>query len=649
FSAPTTQPSKKSRKATPTTEPSPIQITSGSASLKMNLSRDANQKTTSVNLTDCKVSNLAIQRDNRKYQFDPANPITATLVAAIQTGSGIESINVNSLSADLGVAKLSMPDKIVATNLSKTPSVQGSIKLEGALAGAKGLGPLLDVVNGGSFPYAGDFVVVQKLQNQSNGFSLDGTATASNFQVMQNGKAVFSENQINVADQVNVDPAAKNAIVQKLTVEMAQSQALGVKFSGQLQDWDGARTISGLNSDKARLDLTYDAEKLWAIAYPMLSPAMQTQYKDLKVRGKITKTFTVWGAYPAQDSPATTQPSIASLSADGSIAVDYLDLPQGLTIENFELPCQIRNGVLKTLAASTAANRAVQLPPATPAANGAPAAAPTSAPAATTALCNGGSLNLDGIVVDLRSPDPLVSVKAKHWLLQYVKLNPVLADSIGHDNLLFKDANQASGYFDLQIVKCKNVPLGDLITKKPDAEASVVFNMTDLQLDGPVPQAMSSVLRLGGQGIHGNIKNGQLNLSKGIALSDFSLLLRQTGQQKTTDQNGVSSNQTVSKDLPMRFTGGVVLATSVLKDFQVNIPSELIPNQVGGQDVRTLLPNGLVVPFTGTTDHFKFDFAKALTKSVGNSFIGGNGQNPLDNLNNLLGGNKKKKKNSDQE
>ncbi|HMB95789.1 MAG TPA: hypothetical protein VKK61_07095, partial [Tepidisphaeraceae bacterium] len=624
---------KGSAKTTPAA-PSPLQITSGSASLKMNLSRDVAQKTTTLNVSDCQISNLALKRDNRQYQFDPASPITAKFVAAVQAGDSISSINISDLSADLGVAKISMPDKIVVTNLGATPTAQGSIKLEGAIAGAHGLAPLLTVLQGQDYPYSGDFVVVQKIQTQSTGIALDGTAIASNFQVIQNGKPVFSENQINLVDKVNIDPASKTAAVNTLTVDMAQSQALNVKFTGQVIDWENARTIKGINSDKAQLDLTYDGEKILPIVMPMLSPDLQAQYKDLKVKGKVTETYSLSGSYPAK--PASNTPPIAFLNADGTMALEYLDLPQGLTIQNFELPFTLKGGILKTAAAPVKDVR--KLPVAD---NAAPATQPAMA---NTALCNDGALNLDNIVLDLRSPDPLLSIGRHQHLLYHVKLNPVLADTMGHGNLLFKDAEQASGLLDIEIQECKNVPLGDLIKKNPKATAAVVFNVTDLQLDGPVPQVMGQVLNLGGEGIHGNIKNGTLNLSNGLAQTNFALLFAQQVQ----DQQG----KTVTKNLPMTFKGGVVLASGALKDFNVTIPTELIPDKIGGKNLRQSLPNGLVVPFTGTTDHFKFDLVGAVTKSIGNSFLqggGGNGQDPLQNLQNLLqGGGKKKKQKSDQ-
>jgi hypothetical protein len=635
----TTQPIvKTSRKtksaAVVTDQQAPLQVTSGSASLKLALSRDTSQKITTINVSDCRITNLAIARDKQIYRFDPSAPITATFAAAIKADQKIDSVSITDLSADLGVAKISMPDKIVAANLQSTPDIQGSVKIEGSLNGARGLAPLLNVVQGSAFPYAGDFVAVQKVTKQANGFSLDGTASATKFQVIQNSKPVFSEDKVDIVDKVDVDPNTKTATVQSFTLNMAQSQALGVKFTGQIIDWENVRTIKGVNSDKAQLDLTYDLEKLWPIIEPMLSPEMQQQYKDLKIRGKYAETFTIWGAYPQSDQ---TNVSMAMLNANGTLALDFLDLPQGLTVENFVLPFSMTKGLVKTAAAPAADNRKLQ------------SAIPTTSPIiATTALCNGGALNLDNIGLDMRSADPLLSIGRKHWLLRDVKLNPVLADTLGHGNLLFKDANEASGDLDVQIVECKNVPLGDLLKKSPTAQAQIVFNVDNLQLDGPVPQVMGQVLNLGGNGIRGNIKNGTLSLNNGMAQTDFAVLLAQTQQVKS--KNAGDNPRTVETNLPLSFKGGVVLASGALKDFFVNIPSELINDRIGGKNIRQALPAGIAVPITGTTDHFKIDIAGAVAKSVGNSILkgGGGDQDVLQNLGNLLDNNKKKSKKSDQ-
>ncbi len=60
-----------------------------------------------------------------------------------------------------------------------------------------------------------------------------------------------------------------------------------------------------------------------------------------------------------------------------------------------------------------------------------------------------------------------------------------------------------------------------------------------------------------------------------------------------------------------------------------------------------MFPNGLTVPFTGTTSSFKFDLQKALiANGPANLLNGGNPQDAVQKLLNGLGNKKKKDKNS---
>src|SRR5262249_11784921 len=151
-------------------------------------------------------------------------------------------------------------------------------------------------------------------------------------------------------------------------------------------------------------------------------------YKDLKVDGKFTKSFTVSGAYP--EKPTFGQ-SIAALSADGSFAIETLDLPQGLTIKSLELPLTVKNGVLQTKAAPRTEARRLTLT--APDAAGRRAGGPprTREFIAGTAVANDGALGLDTVTLDLTKPDPLLSITPKHVLLRDIKLNPVLANNLG--------------------------------------------------------------------------------------------------------------------------------------------------------------------------------------------------------------------------
>jgi hypothetical protein len=198
-------------------------------------------------------------------------------------------------------------------------------------------------------------------------------------------------------------------------------------------------------------------------------------------------------------------------------------------------------------------------------------------------------------------------------------------------------------------VQCDKVPLGDLIARRNDANATITYSISDLAIDGPVPQVLSSVLPLGGQGIHGEVQGGKLTLANGEVNNVFALnIIRYvkptangqpdssgTASATPTDNSGA---QLVPVNLPLKFSGGVSLATGALKDFLVNIPQGLLPAKWA-----SLFPNGLAVPVTGTTSHPKLDIEKAVAQNAGSGLLGGSGDGGAgDLLNGLLKKHKKK-------
>jgi hypothetical protein len=198
------------------------------------------------------------------------------------------------------------------------------------------------------------------------------------------------------------------------------------------------------------------------------------------------------------------------------------------------------------------------------------------------------------------------------------------------------------------VVECDKVPLGDLITHATDANATITYSVSDLSVDGPVPQVLSSVLPLGGQGLHGGIQDGKLTLANGEVNNDFALSIIHyvqptpvAGQLNTsgttsatpTDATGM---QLVPVNLPLKFSGGVSLATGALKSFLVNVPQGLLPSKWA-----SLFPNGLAVPFTGNSGHPTLDIQKAVAENAGSGLLNGSGSGGAGLLNGLLNKHKK--------
>ena len=175
----------------------PLEVTSGSADMKLSVARDTKAETTSLNITDCTVSNLAVQRGAQKYAF--ARPIDLKLAAAVKAAAPtgpdadkvpltqqIQQAQINTLDGDLVVAKISMPEPVLISNLGDPNKLDahGTVKIDGTLADAT---PLLAVYqNAKPMPYAGTYDLTQSLAtgaaDKGKLIRLNGTAGVSDFQ-----------------------------------------------------------------------------------------------------------------------------------------------------------------------------------------------------------------------------------------------------------------------------------------------------------------------------------------------------------------------------------------------------------------------------------------------------------------------------------
>jgi hypothetical protein len=656
---------------TPTGPIPPLQITGGSAAGTITLHRDVASQTTTLDVSDFALTQLALARGDAKYAF--ARPIDLKLSIAVKAADDagkpslvaqVQQIQVTQLTGDLAIGKVTMPQPITITSPGdpNAISTHGSIKVDGALGDAT---PLLAVLQGAAkpMPYGGTYALAEDIGSgkatQGKLLKLNGGIDITNFQIFDDtGKAVYTEPTVALKDDLDyliasvtpspdpttapteTNPRSRDeAIVRSLTVNLPSSQALAINFSGRVADPLNKRIIKGLGTDPAaKLDVTYDLAKLWPIIEPTLAPDIQAKYKNLKVTGQEHEIFTVSGYFPMAKTMAE---SIHHLNAGGGFALEELDLPQGLTITKQDLPFTMTGGVVHT---------AVSAHPQT-------LGTDTTQPfVANTAICNQGAVDLSEIALDMGQPSPVLSIAKNHKLLQGVHVNPVLADSLGAANVLFKDATTANGLLDVTIVECDKVPLGDLIARRNDANATITYNVSDLSIDGPAPQLLSNVLPLGGQGLHGGIQNGKLTLANGEVNNDFSLNIIRYMQPTQSNSNGLptitdnntaapadpnantsatpNANGLVPVNLPLKFSGGVSLATGVLKSFLVNIPQGLLPDKWA-----SAFPNGLSVPFSGNAGHPSLDIAKAVSENA----LGGGG-NAGNLLQNLL--KKKKKKQS---
>ncbi|CAN5459253.1 hypothetical protein BH09PLA1_BH09PLA1_08610 [soil metagenome] len=626
----------------------PLQVTGGSAKLKLTVNRPDGANQTNVSLSEMQVSNLAIARGKQKYAF--AQDIDMKLAASLSNrGDQIDRISVDQLSGDLGgVARLAMPDKLAVTGPMDKPNANGSIKLDGTI---DALVPLLAVLQGAEpLPYSGEYLMTQKISTSqaSDGVTINvvGNFSAPRFSIKEGGKTAF-EDAIELKNDLSANLDTRSAEIKTLNIAMPRSNALTVNVVGGVSDWEQKRTIKG-----AKVDLAYDLATLWKIVFPMLSPEMQEQYKLMKVAGKASRTFNVSGAFP---NKPTVYESFRSLNADGGFAVELLDLPQGVTAQMIDLPFKIAGGVL-----TTQAGKIGERPP-TPEdsndgkANGSGLAgllgggnrrSAADEPAGGSAkppvnlkpengYANTGALNLAGITIDLTTPNLNVTIPKDKQILQQVRLNPVLADSLGKIGaVLFVGSSKAEGLINLRVAQFNRVPIGDLTSRDRHANATLVLNVDDVKLSGIVTSVLAQVL--GADAITGRIPDSTVTISNGQASTNLTVMIDKEIDDPKTGKR-------VLQGQPMKFNGAVNLADLKLRDFVVDIAPGLIV-----RDLRKYFPNGVALPLRGIASSPQIDLQKAIAENAVKGLIPGgdkgDGKPGLGDLIPGLGGNKHKDK-----
>lgn len=605
----------------PGTQPvTPLDITSGAASLAVSVKRDA--AVTRVDLTDAQFSKVALARGKRSYAFDPSNPITASLSAELSTNAlqQVTAIKVTRLNADARVAKLSMPGAIDIGNLDgDSPVASGAIALTGTLANVT---PLLAVLqDADELPYRGDFVVNQRLSNKGNEVQLVGDITAKPFQVLNRvnrDKVDFTEPEVLVRNDLTVDAKLANASVNSLTVDLPSSKAVGMKMTGTVKDWVKKRNLD------AKLDLTYDLARVWPIVKPMLSMETQETMKDAKLVGAYTETFTVTGSYP--DKPFNQ--AIRSVLADGKLDVDLINAA-GIDLQKLTLLVSLKDGV-------------------------------ASLKQPTAAVCNTGKLNLDGFLLDLTADEPRLTGPKKQRLMQDVTINPLLGDTLGkYINPVFANSKRASGLLDVTVDYIKAVGVVSKWQQEDSGSARIVISIRDLDIANPVGSLMiGGLLKLipgaGGASsqsdtFRGEIRDAVVTLDKGRTTQELTLNLSVPEDPKAA---AAAPTNVKPQVYPLTFKGDIRLS-DLKQNLQVNLPTALVVGTGNDTDIRRIMnstfPSGIPLSMRGTTTKPEVDYGnfaqKFIEGQIKSGLTGGKDGGGL--LEDLLGGGKKNKDSDD--
>jgi hypothetical protein len=420
--------------------------------------------------------------------------------------------------------------------------------------------------------------------------------------------------------QVGADAAfrsdSRELALRSLTFKAGDTTAVAAVVKGIITDLGGAQRIDNVLT----VDLDYDASQLLKLVVPLLSPDLQAKLKDAQAAGKYHKRFEVRGAYP---SGVEFGKAVQQLAASADLQLDSFD-GAGLSLRNVDLPIMLVSGFVRIIYADKPTGQ--NLPPAM--------------------VLNDGRFNIGGSQVDLRGATPTLSILDNLAVLDNVSLNPIFATwALGTmlDNPLFVEVKQASGFLSLRVLNCRDLPLNSSVTSaSATGTASLDLSIRELQITGGLLQNLSDVAHLNSTSLRGDVPSWRINVSRGMLDQDLTMTLLQ-GQR------------------PLRVYGKVRLADKQLMPLTIELPWKLFGIKGVPKEVAGFMPDGIVIPMTGTLDkpQLAFDFNKAFGDAVQKSILPGtlgrpgDQQNttqpaeqpdPIKQLQDLLNRNKNKKK-----
>lgn len=550
----------------PATQPADQPLYATAGTLDAGLSVTSKPGEMIVNIKSLKVDGLSLQKGTASWSLPKPVDFKGQVLVDAATANGatvmqqIKKVVVTEFGGSLGVADLSVPQPITLTELgAATPNVQGSVALTGRIQSVTGLLEVLDGAAPGTvYPYVGDFKVTEALSTQATAASAKGGIEVTNFKLLAQpgataGAEGFSEDHINISNDVTYDSKSTDLTLRTLKVDMPTSGALTVDASGVIKDTAKSRTFA----TPIKLTLGYDLAKLLPLVKPMLATTTQAYLEGAAVQGKYTKEFSVSGSYPAG---ATVDQAVKGLTASGSVTVDKADLPAlGVNLANFSPEIAVKGGIVTVASAKPA-------------------------------TLNSGTLDIDKAVVDLTKPNATLTLPAKKQVLKDVNLNGVIASHLGKMAFIFADADDAHGLLSLTVNQCNAAPLA--IVAAPPAKVKTTtannpFNsLTDSNYTPPTtlpantPGALDADLAVAGDfGLTGGPLGKFVNdLPVASKLASGSL-----DKCHITVVNGVST-----QDIAMRLSigeikaqGDVVLSTEQFRNFTIFVGPTAIQGLLG--------------------------------------------------------------------
>lgn len=422
----------------------------------------------------------------------------------------------------------------------------------------------------------------------------------------------YPEQQIEIGGDIVYGTESKTVDIRNLTAKTVTTNALNLVVQGRVTDLGGAQKIDNVLA----ADLDYDAAPLWRLILPFLSKSSQEKMQSAQVAGKYHKKFEVRGAYPSGQEFAK---AVQQLLLQGDLQLDLFD-GQGVTLRQVAIPVVLQDGVLRITYPAGASTQPVPPP----------------------AYLNGGTLDIGGCAVDLRGEHMLLTTPKGLKLVQNATLNPIFASwSLGWllNNPLFVNASQATGLLSVTVDNCDRLPLDSAITSPNDGNATLDISIMGLHIGNPFLEQVAEATRVNLNSFQGNVKQYRVVIANGVIHQDFTMTV---GEHQR----------------PLHLAGDVRKSNNQMLGFNLELPLKDLGVNLD-KNVAGFLPDTITVPLGGTADNPKpqVDLGKiiadATQKAIKQNVLGGlipgsttqpADQNPVQQLEDLFGGKKKKQK-----
>jgi len=384
-----------------------------------------------------------------------------------------------------------------------------------------------------------------------------------------NGKAL-DEKHIHAGVVGALQSGMKVLDLQNLTAQAVTTGAFALNLKGKILDLGTAQRIE----NAMKMDLSYDADKVVKLVVPLLSSDLQKRLKDAQASGKYQQPFEIRGAYPA-GKPFNE--AVQQLAMTGRLQIDSFQ-GAGVDLTKFDMPITMNGGFVRIIYADKPTGQ--NLPPA--------------------AGFNGGTLSLAGSQIDLRGPTPALTTVGNLALLDNAGLNPVFAAwSLGTvlANPIFVGADKASGYLNIRLVECRDLPLSSNLQT---GNATFDVSIKQLTIVNQLIEKLADVARFDKDSMRGDVPHWRSIIHDGIVEQDFTLT--------------VGPNQR-----PLKLNGKVRLSDLQMLPLTIDLPWKLFGIKGVPKGFEKALPEGIQIPLRGSVDkpEFAFDFNKMFQDSAG--------------------------------